>query len=97
MHSIYIKAYSERINSEGVPILLAHPLIFQSRLRQTAQRSKTHENTIQNTRKHLLFSKENIILLNKALSIERKEVSLRSEIFVIIPTIIYIIIRWRMQ
>ena len=52
---------------------------------------RTHENTIQNTRKHLLFSKENIILLNKALSIERKEVSLRSEIFVIIPTIIYII------
>ena len=30
----------------------------------------------------------------KALSIERKEVSLRSEIFAIIPTIIYINIRW---
>ena len=38
------------------------------------------------------FSKENLILLDKALSIERKEVSLRSEIFVIIPTIIYIYI-----
>ena len=25
MHSIYIKAYSERINSEGVPILLGTP------------------------------------------------------------------------
>ena len=43
------------------------------------------------------FSKENLILLDKALSIERKEVSLRSEIFVIIPTIININIRWRMQ
>lgn len=43
------------------------------------------------------FSKENLILLDKALSIERKEVSLRSEIFAIIPTIIYINIRWRMQ
>ena len=40
-----------------------------------------------------IFSKENLILFDKALLIERKEVSLRSEIFVIIPTIIYINIR----
>ena len=44
-----------------------------------------------------IFSKEYLILFDKALLIERKEVSLRSEIFVIIPTIIYINIRWRMQ
>ena len=44
-----------------------------------------------------IFNKENLVLLDKALSIERKEVSLRSEIFVIIPTIINVNIRWRMQ
>ena len=43
------------------------------------------------------FSKENLILLDKALLFERKEVSLRSEIFVIIPTIIYKNVRWIMQ
>lgn len=43
------------------------------------------------------FSKENLFLLDKALSIERKEVPLRSEIFVIIPTIINVDIRWKMQ
>jgi len=35
------------------------------------------------TRKTPLSAKINLILLDKALSIERKEVSLRSEIFVI--------------
>ena len=44
-----------------------------------------------------IFSKEYLILFDKALLIERKEVSLRSEIFVIIPTIIYINILWIMQ
>lgn len=33
--------------------------------------------------KHLFQQKKNLIVLDKALSIERKEVSLRSEIFVI--------------
>ena len=50
---------------------------------------KIQENTI--------FSKEYLFLFDKALLIEGKEVSLGSEIFVIIPTIIYINIRWRMQ
>ena len=44
-----------------------------------------------------LFQQRKLNFLDKALLIERKEVSLRSEIFVIIPTIININIRWRMQ
>jgi len=57
---------------------------------------KTNENAIQKE-ENTIFSKENIILLDKSLLFERKEVSLRSEIFVIIPTIIYINNQWRMQ
>lgn len=61
------------------------------------QRPKNSWKCYSKYKKIPFFSKENLILWYKTLPIDRKYVSLRSEIFVIIPTIIYINNQWRMQ